>query len=94
MSLKYEPVSVEIESCTDLVQLSIPEIESWKDAGKGTWVVKDSRPSEVRRRIATSRWAFCYERGTPGQLSFPEQVIDVNMQWFRGRLAYKALRLL
>jgi len=28
MSLKYEPVSVEIESCTDLVQLSIPEIES------------------------------------------------------------------
>ena len=31
MSLKYEPVSVEIESCTDLVQLSIPEIESCTD---------------------------------------------------------------
>ena len=27
MSLKYEPVSVEIESCTDLVQLSIPDVQ-------------------------------------------------------------------
>ena len=31
MSLKYEPVSVETESCTDSVQLSIPEIESCTD---------------------------------------------------------------
>ena len=46
MSLKYEPVSVEIESCTDLVQLSIPEIESCTD------LVQLSRISRVIRRGA------------------------------------------
>ena len=35
MSLKYEPVSVEIESCTDLVQLSIPEVANPLQLGNG-----------------------------------------------------------
>ena len=50
MSLKYEPVSVEIESCNDLVQLSIPEIESGLGAAEAQSVhTAQSVPSKFFR---------------------------------------------
>jgi len=48
MSLKYEPVSVEIESCTDLVQFAL--------RGRIAWFGEREKEREAARQKQGWRW--------------------------------------